>query len=80
MSQSLQERIASNKRWDEISIDIRPDDRADPLLVQTVEELGEAANGAHAELKIVEIPDGTKWEIDEYDGMESIHEVHQSWS
>lgn len=54
-------------------------ERNDPLLVQTVEELGPAANGQYAELKVVEIPDGTDYEIDEYDGIESISEVHQKW-
>ena len=54
-------------------------DRADPDLIAVVEELGEAANGSHATLEIFEIPDGTNYQIDEYDGNESIHEVHQSW-
>jgi hypothetical protein len=54
--------------------------RDDPLLVQVVEELGELANGDHAELKIVEIPYGIKWEITEYDGIEHIAEVHRTWS
>jgi hypothetical protein len=53
--------------------------RDDPILIKVVEELGEAAAGRHAKLKIVEIPDGVVWELDEYDGMESIDEVHQSW-
>ena len=53
--------------------------RDDPILIKVVEELGEAADGTCAKLKIVEIPDGVEWEIDEYDGMESIDEVHQSW-
>lgn len=58
----------------------RPEDRADPDLVAVVEELGEEAAGEHAELKIVEIPDGVEWEIDEYDGREHIAEKHQTWS
>lgn len=54
--------------------------RANPLVVQTVEELGNAASDRFAKLKVVEIPDGIEWEIDEYDGIESIHEKHRSWS
>jgi hypothetical protein len=53
--------------------------RDDPDLVNIVEKLGESANGDFAELDVVEIPDDVEWEIDEYDGMESIHEVHRSW-
>lgn len=53
--------------------------RAHPLVVQVVEELGEAANGPYADLKVIEIPDGIEWELDDYDGMESVHESHRSW-
>lgn len=54
--------------------------RANPLLVRVVEEIGEAANGRFAELKVVEIPDDVQFEIDDYDGIETIHEVHRSWN
>jgi hypothetical protein len=54
-------------------------DRDDPFLIEVVEKLGDKANGRCAELEIVEIPDGVDWEIDEYDGSESIHEKHRSW-
>jgi hypothetical protein len=47
-------------------------DRTDPVLVEVVEELGEKANGFAAELKVVDIPKGTLYRIDEYDGLESI--------
>jgi hypothetical protein len=55
-------------------------DRSDPLLVQVVEELGKEANGNFAELKIIDIPDDLEYEIDEYDGIETIREGHRSWS
>ena len=67
-----------NDMWDFYFYD-RGIERNDLDLIKVVEELGKEANGEHAELKIIEIPD-IKYEIDEYDGIESIHEVHRSWS
>lgn len=54
-------------------------ERDDPVLIRVVEEMGEEANDRFAELEIVEIPDDVEWQIDDYDGYESIHEVHRSW-
>ena len=54
--------------------------RDDPILIQVVEELGEASWGGAAELKVVEIPDDVEWEIEEYDGQEWVSEVHRTWS
>ncbi|MEK6860432.1 MAG: hypothetical protein AABY07_00535 [Nanoarchaeota archaeon] len=54
-------------------------DRTDKDLVECVEVLGNEANGRYANLKIIEIPDGIEYEIDEYDGVESIAEKHRSW-
>jgi hypothetical protein len=49
-------------------------------LIKVIEEIGlKEASGSHAELRIAEIPDDVEWEIDEYDGIESVHEVHRSW-
>ena len=54
--------------------------RDDPILIQVVEELGESSWGSCAQLKIIEIPDNIKWEIEEYDGQEWVSEVHRTWS
>jgi hypothetical protein len=69
----------SNEEWSKHTIDDMDDDRTNSLLIQVVEELGTAANGGCSKLSVVEIPDGTEYEIDEYDGMESIHEKHRTW-
>ena len=53
--------------------------RHDPKLVEIVERLGAEAGGDFADLRAVEIPDGVEYEIDEHDGMETIHEEHRSW-
>ena len=53
--------------------------RHNPLLIQTIEELGENANGRHSFIKIVEIPDGTSYMVQDYDGMEWIAETHRTW-
>lgn len=55
-------------------------DRTDSVLIQVIEELGtDVASSDLAALKIVEIPDGVEWKLDEYDGQEWIAEVHRTW-
>jgi len=73
------EQMNDNEFYGEHELDNRPNDRSDKFLVQVVEELGEKANGSCAELKVVEIPDGIDYEIEEYDGMEWISEAHRTW-
>jgi len=75
-----EEKTRSNKAWGDHGLNDRDRNRTDPNLIRVVEELGEKANGRCAKLKVIEIPDGTEWEIDEYDGMESVHETHRAWS
>lgn len=60
------------KEWEELR-------RDDPSLVKVVRELGAKANGEYAALKIVEVPDGVKWTVFDYDGMEHVAEVHRTW-
>ena len=76
---SQKEREASNALYAKQTLDNRGF-RTDPTMIQVVEELGDKANGRCAELKIVEIPDGMAYTIEEYDGMEHIAEVHRTWS
>jgi len=55
--------------------------RTDPILVQVVEELGMDADGEYAELAIADVPAGTKYRIDEYDGFESVRTIDDyDWS
>ena len=78
-SMSIEDRIAYNKLCSEQTIYERDIERHDPALVQAVEELGNNANGAHAELAVVEIPDDVDYIIQEYDGNEHIAEAHRTW-
>lgn len=61
-------------------IDDMREDRSNPLLVELVETLGDKASGQCASLKVVEVPDDIRVEIDEYDGNETVREKHRSWS
>lgn len=53
--------------------------REDPVLIEVVEELGEKANGRYANLVVVDIPDGLDYVIDDYDGIETLHERVKEW-
>lgn len=66
--------------WDGYGFAYRDEEnRTDPYLVKCIETLGDDASGACAELKVVDIPDDVKWEIEEYDGLEWVSEEHRSW-
>lgn len=55
--------------------------RADKYLVQVVEELGPAADGPNAKLKVVNVEGGSLFRINEYDGYEEIEyrDIDVSW-
>jgi hypothetical protein len=56
------------------------ENRHNPLLVQTVEELGEKANGIYAKLEVIDVPlNPGEYTIYEYNGIELVHENHRSW-
>jgi hypothetical protein len=54
-------------------------ERTDPILIEVVEQLGDLANARYTKLKIVEVPDGIKWYIEDYNGVEEVHEEHRKW-
>ena len=53
--------------------------RNDPILIDVVTELKSKANGDLSRLKIVKVPAGVDWIIEEYDGMEWVAEKHRIW-
>ena len=78
-SMSMDERKEYNQKHSEQTWYYRDVDRNDPTLVEVVEQMGDAASGRHAELAVVEIPEGVQWEIEEYDGREHVAETHRTW-
>ena len=56
-------------------------ERNDPVLIGIVKRLGlrKSARDTGDKLRIVEIPDGVDWYIDDYDGVETVHERHRQW-
>lgn len=57
----------------------RRENRENPILIEVIETLGERANTLYSKLEIIEIPNDVKYEISEYDGMETVEEVHRTW-
>ena len=54
--------------------------RVDERLIEVIEKLGEENVGTRlSRIRIKEIPDDVEWYIDDYDGIETIHEAHRSW-
>lgn len=76
---TLDERQAHNAAYSDTVFHDRDLSRDDPDLVAVVEEMGNRANGRHAELKVVDIPDNVNWYIEEYDGCEWVAERHRTW-
>jgi hypothetical protein len=67
--------ISGNPTWGDNDGWLRDVERHDPVLVRVVEELGSDASGDYASLAIAEIPAGSRYRIDEYDGNESVMTV-----
>lgn len=48
------------------------ENRHNPILVALVKQMGKAVNGNFANLEVCDIPDGLDYDIEEYDGYESV--------
>ncbi|MCK9602491.1 MAG: hypothetical protein M0R06_25820 [Sphaerochaeta sp.] len=77
LSEKDESGLLGNRYWDSFIRDYGF--RNDSRLINCVEDLGQKANGRYAELVVVEVPDGIEYEIDDYDGIETIREKHRSW-
>ena len=54
--------------------------RTDERLIKAIEKIGlDESAGGTAELKIIEVPDGIHWYIDQHEGKETVHERHRCW-
>lgn len=55
-------------------------DRTCPIMIKLLEDHGsEFMSEPCAKLKVIEIPDGIEYTVEQYDGMEWIAEVHRTW-
>jgi hypothetical protein len=81
LSVKAMQRYAEIKKIEDVNtIHVFDIDRADPVLVQVVEELGKESNDVYSDLHIVEIPEDVDWYVEEYDGLEHVAERHRTWS
>jgi hypothetical protein len=69
----------SGPRDSRINVFLREIPRDDPQLVEVVLAMGREAASRFAELAIIDVPDGCAWEIDEYDGFETVREPSRTW-
>lgn len=65
--------------WTKENLHVDGSYREDKKLIEIVKKLGDKANSPYSNLKIVEIPDGMQYVIDDYDGIETLHEDVETW-
>lgn len=49
--------------------------RSHPKLIEYIKKF----KHSNPDISIIDIPDDVEWYIDEYDGLETIHETHRIW-
>lgn len=75
---ALGRKLSGDPAWGEREYDLS---RTDPVLAHVVRHLGKIANGLFSDLQIREVSAGTRYRIDEYDGLEEVVTYNeQEWS
>lgn len=69
----------SDEDYEKYSLYLDDGYREDSTLIEVIEELEEKASGIYGDLKIVEIPDNLDYVIDDYYGIETLHEKVKEW-
>lgn len=69
----------SDEDYEKYHLYLKQESREDPVLIEVVEELGKEASGRCGNLVVVEIPKDLDYVIDDYDGIETLHEKVQEW-
>ena len=69
----------SSEDFKKYNLFLDEDFRDDKTLIEVIEELGEKANSMYSDLKIAEIPDDLDYVIDNYDGIETLHQKVKEW-
>lgn len=65
--------------WENDVLYLGGDFREDPVLIEVVEALGKAASSELSRLVVVEIPADLDYVIDDYDGVETLHQRVEEW-
>jgi hypothetical protein len=69
------------RREDGVHFSVNEIRRDDPVLVEVINELGEEESSKWScRPKIVTIPNGVKWQIEQHDGREWVAEKHRIWT
>jgi hypothetical protein len=54
--------------------------RSNTKFIEAIEKVGiNQSSGCSSKIKIIDIPGGIDYYIDDFDGNETIHEIHNSW-
>lgn len=80
--------LSGNENWGDATIkgDVAPNgvvadyhhgypyniERHDPVLIRVLEHLGSAANGPYANIKLLDVPSGIRYRIENNDGYETV--------